>query len=130
MCTCIYIYSIAVCPVTFYRHQLPQGLHHSPFQFVAHVRIAPCATVLDHLHKDIITMHNFNNICIAWILNHCKNNAIQRKIDDICIAWMLNQCKNKAILVKSMIYVLPGLQNIVKTTLFIIKSMIYVLPGC
>ena len=30
------------------------------------------------------------------MLNHCKNNVIQCKINDICIAWMLNHCKNNA----------------------------------
>jgi len=37
-----------------------------------------------------------NDICIAWILIHCKNNAIHCKINDICTAWMLIPSKNNA----------------------------------
>ena len=42
-----------------------------------------------------------NDICIVWVLGHCKNNAIHCKINDICIAWTLILCKNNAIHCKS-----------------------------
>ena len=45
---------------------------------------------------------------IAWMLIQCKNDAIHCKINDMCIAWMLIHCKNNQSIIKSKIYVLPG----------------------
>ena len=42
------------------------------------------------------------------MLSYCENNLIHRKINDICIAWMLNNCKNNSNHCKIIIYVLPG----------------------
>ena len=46
-------------------------------------------------------MNKINDICIAWMLTHCKNKANHCKINDICIAWRLTLCKNNAIHCKS-----------------------------
>ena len=53
---------------------------------------------------------------------HCKKNAIHNRINDICIAGMLIHVKNNTIHRKSMIDVLPGCQLTVKITRFIVKS--------
>ena len=41
-----------------------------------------------------------NDICIEWMLILCKNNSIHYKINELCIAWILIHCKNNAILGK------------------------------
>ena len=61
------------------------------------------AWMLSHC-KNNTTHHKTQDICIyvymyiyiAWMLSHCKNNAIHYRINDRCTAWMLSHCKNNA----------------------------------
>ena len=52
--------------------------------------------MLNHCKNNAIH-RKINDISIVWMLNPCKNKVIHCKINDICIAWVLNHCKNNAI---------------------------------
>jgi len=54
------------------------------------------AWMLSHCKHNAIHC-KINDICIAWMVKHCKNNVIHNKINDIRIVWMLNHCKNNVI---------------------------------